>query len=82
VGNGNGFFEIAEVSEELEGGDWNDVAYCLNDEDAVLFAAAPDLLDLCEQSLRALHEDDFPSLRQSLREVIERAKAKGGVRDE
>lgn len=28
------------------------------------------LIDLCERSLRALDEDDFPSLRQDLREAI------------
>ena len=40
---------------------------------ARLIASAPDLLDLCERALRALSEDDFPSLRDDLREAIRRA---------
>ena len=28
------------------------------------------LVGLCERSLRALHEDDFPSLRQELRDAL------------
>lgn len=40
---------------------------------ARLIASAPELLDLCERSLRALSEDDFPSLRDDLREAINQA---------
>lgn len=42
-------------------------------EDARLLAAAPELLNLCEKSLLALHEDDFPSLREALRNAITKA---------
>jgi hypothetical protein len=40
---------------------------------AQLIASAPDLLELCELSLRALHEDDFPDLRDKLRTAINKA---------
>lgn len=45
------------------------------DANARLIAAAPELLELCELSLRALHEDDFPQLRDQLRAAIARATA-------
>ena len=50
--------------------DWTPELLAAN---ARLIALAPDLLDLCERSLRALSEDDFPSLRDDLREAIRRA---------
>ena len=40
---------------------------------ACLIAIAPELLDLCERSLRALSEDEFPSLRDELRTAIAQA---------
>lgn len=40
---------------------------------AKLIATAPDLLDLCRRSLRALEEDLFPQLRDDLRDAIEQA---------
>ena len=42
---------------------------------ASLIAAAPELLELCEESLRALHEDDFPILKDKLRAAIAKATA-------
>ncbi len=35
--------------------------------------AAPELLGLCKESLRALHEDDFPTLKDKLRAAIAKA---------
>lgn len=40
---------------------------------ARLIAAAPELLELCEESLRALHEDDFPILKDKIRTAIAKA---------
>jgi hypothetical protein len=45
------------------------------DANAALIASAPELLDLCERALRALHEDDFPLLREDIRKGM--AKAEG-----
>lgn len=43
------------------------------DANARLIASAPELLGLCEESLRALHEDDFPTLKEKLRAAIAKA---------
>jgi hypothetical protein len=53
------------------------VARCGHGDEAVanarLIASAPELLGLCEESLRALHEDDFPTLKEKLRAAITKA---------
>jgi hypothetical protein len=46
VGNGDGFIEVAEVSNEHPGGDWSDIGYFFNDEDARAFAAMPQVLQV------------------------------------
>jgi len=43
-------------------------------EQAAILTAAPNLLDLCRRSLRALDEDSFPQLRDDLREAIDKAE--------
>jgi hypothetical protein len=39
VNNGEGMIEVHEVSRELLGGDWEDVAYCFNQQEADLALA-------------------------------------------
>lgn len=43
-------------------------------ERAYLYANAHELFRLCEQSLMALHEDDFPNLREELRQAISNSR--------
>jgi hypothetical protein len=58
VGNGHGFIEVFEVSKELQGGDWYDVAYCFSKADAVLFSTAPELLAHCQRILGLLERNN------------------------
>jgi hypothetical protein len=38
-----------------------------------LIASAPNLLNLCERAFRALNWDDFPQLKEDLKNEIEKA---------
>ena len=49
---------------------WLQISNEREQANARLITAAPKLFDLCELALRCLQEDDFPSLRQDLRETI------------
>lgn len=42
-------------------------------EQGALLAISPILLQLCQRALLALYEDEFPQLRQDLREAIGKA---------
>lgn len=63
VDNGEGFIEMFEVSKELEGGDWEDVAYCFSKENARLFAAAPALLEALRAMIRLHYDEGKASIR-------------------
>ena len=63
--------EVAVSIEDANGNVVADVYGPAEDNpNARLIASAPELLELCEESLRALHEDDFPILKDKLRAAI------------
>ncbi len=77
VGNGDGFVEVAEVSNEHPGGDWTDIGYFFNDEDARLFAATPDMIFVCARLVECLDEgfaDKHPDL-QGVILIMKQARA-------
>jgi hypothetical protein len=67
----------AFIENELDNADFEgeDMPSFIRIEDVALIKHQRDkLLQLCQLSLQALHEDDFPALREELRQQIAQTK--------